>query len=308
MYNKRIIWGLVALLTLPFFYNAPWVSNARAEAATTVEASYPGLAAGVLCSAKIVDLEKGLLLLGDGIEIRENFTEEIFGQVTPDIQKELEKSLFFLLEQEAIQELVMQDAKTLGISMDGPDEEIGTVYLDQITKGVTTTESEVRAFYDNNKEMVGGMPFDQVKGSIEQFLLQQKKQEFLDTHIKTLGQKAHIRLNRDWVKQQARLALNNPVDQARMSGKPTLAEFGASGCVPCDMMQPILENLRKKYPDKLNVVFIHVRENQMLAARFGIRAIPVQVFYDAKGKEVFRHQGFYAEVEVLKQLKKMGVS
>ncbi|MCF8127297.1 MAG: thioredoxin family protein [Deltaproteobacteria bacterium] len=151
------------------------------------------------------------------------------------------------------------------------------------------------------------MPFDQVKGSIEQFLLQQKKQEFLDAHINALGEKAHIRLNRDWVKKQAQLALNNPVDQARMTGKPTLAEFGASGCIPCDMMQPILENLRKKYPGKLSVIFIHVKENQMLAARFGIRAIPVQVFYDGKGKEVFRHQGFYAEAEVLKQLKKMGV-
>lgn len=307
MSKKRIIWGLIALLTLPFSYNAIWVSNVRAETVATVEASYPGLASGVLRSAQMVDMDKGLLLMGDGIEIRENFTDKIFGQVTPNIQKELEKSLFFLLEQEAIQELIMRDAKTLGLSMDGPDEEIGRVYIDRITKSVTTTQGEVRAFYDNNKEMVGGMPFDQVKGSIEQFLLQQKKQEFLDAHINALGEKAIIRLNRDWVKKQAQLALNNPVDQARMTGKPTLAEFGASGCIPCDMMQPILENLRKKYPGKLSVIFIHVKENQMLAARFGIRAIPVQVFYDGKGKEVFRHQGFYAEAEVLKQLKKMGV-
>ncbi|MBW2050127.1 MAG: hypothetical protein JRJ09_16595 [Deltaproteobacteria bacterium] len=46
----------------------------------------------------------------------------------------------------------------------------------------------------------------------------------------------------------------------------------------------------------------------MLGARFGIRVIPVQVFYNAKGKEVFRHQGFYAEAEVLKQVKKLGVN
>ncbi len=80
MSNKRIIWGLVALLTLPFFYNAPWVSNVRAEAEATVEALYPGLASGVLRSAKMVDMEKGLLLLSDDIEIRENFTEgkEVF--------------------------------------------------------------------------------------------------------------------------------------------------------------------------------------------------------------------------------------
>ena len=29
-------------------------------------------------------------------------------------------------------------------------------------------------------------------------------------------------------------------------GSPTLVEFGATGCGPCDMMQPILENLRRK--------------------------------------------------------------
>ncbi len=39
-----------------------------------------------------------------------------------------------------------------------------------------------------------------------------------------------------------------------------------------------------------------------------ILIIPVQVFYNAKGKEVFRHKGFYAEKDVLKQLKKMDVS
>jgi thioredoxin 1 len=109
------------------------------------------------------------------------------------------------------------------------------------------------------------------------------------------------------VKQQAASARDNPVDKARMSGKPTLIEFGAAGCVPCDMMQPILDKLRKKFPEKLNVVFVHVQENQLLGARFGIRSIPVQAFFDKNGEEVFRHVGFYAEEEVLKQLAKMGV-
>lgn len=308
MIKKRIAWGLATLLASVFSCSQPLVPNAQAETAPTVESVYPGLAAGVLQSAQMVDMEKELLLRGDGIEIQENFTESIFAQVTPDIQKELEKSMFFLLEQEATRVFIKRDAKAMGISIDQPEEEIGKAYLDRLTKGVKTTKTEVRAFYNSNREMVGGMPFDQVKGSIEQFLLQQKKQEFLNDYIKGLGKKARIRLNRDWVKKQAQLALDNPVDQARKSGKPTMAEFGASGCVPCDMMQPILEKLKKEYPDQLNVVFVHVRENQMLAARFGIRAIPVQVFYDAKGKEVFRHQGFYAEAEVLKQIKKLGVN
>lgn len=308
MIKKQMVWGLATLLVSVFLYSQPVVSNALAESTPTVESVYPGLATGVLQSATLAEMDKGALLQGDGIEIRENFTEKIFGQVTPDIQKELEKNMFFLLEQEAIQKLIERDAKAMGISVDQPEKEMGQAYVNRLTRGLTVTEAEARAFYDSNKEMVGGMPFEQVKESIEPFLLQQKKQEIIDAHIANLGKEAHVRLNRDWVKQQADLALDNPVDRARMSGKPTIAEFGATGCVPCDMMQPILEKLRKKYPDKLNVVFVHVRENQMLGARFGIRVIPVQVFYDAKGKEVFRHQGFYAEADVLKQIKKLGVN
>jgi len=45
-----------------------------------------------------------------------------------------------------------------------------------------------------------------------------------------------------------------------------------------------------------------------LTARYGIRSIPVQAFFDQAGKEVFRHEGFFPEPEVLGQLDKMGVS
>ena len=116
-----------------------------------------------------------------------------------------------------------------------------------------------------------------------------------------------MRINVKWVAAQNRLAKDNPVDKARRSGKPTMVEFGATGCVPCDMLKPILDKVRKNHPDTLNVVFVHVREEQTLAARYGIRSIPVQVFFDADGKEVFRHVGYYAQTEVDKQLAAMEV-
>jgi thiol-disulfide isomerase/thioredoxin len=180
-------------------------------------------------------------------------------------------------------------------------------YVERLTAGLKVNEAEVKAFYEANKQMIGGQPFDQVKGSIEPFLLEQKKAEAIDAHIEALGKRTDIQLNREWVKKQAKTAMDNPVDKARMSGKPTMVEFGAAGCVACDMMQPILEKVKKKYPDKLNVVFVHVSENQLLGARFGIRSIPVQAFFDKDGQEVFRHTGFFAEKDVLEQLAKMGV-
>jgi len=73
------------------------------------------------------------------------------------------------------------------------------------------------------------------------------------------------------------------------------------------MMAPILEELKTEYAGKANVLFVHVRQEQILAARFGIQSIPVQVFFDKGGQEVFRHTGFFPKEEILKQLRSIGV-
>jgi thioredoxin 1 len=168
-------------------------------------------------------------------------------------------------------------------------------------------ESEARAFFDANKQLFGGDSYEVVADTIRQVLLENKKEEAVQEYIRSLEKRLAMQVNAEWVKAQYATARDNPVDQARTSGKPSLIEFGASGCVPCDMMQPILDKLRKTHAERLNVVFVHVGQEKVLAARFGIRSIPVQVFYDSNGSEVFRHEGFFAEAEVNKVLAKMGV-
>ena len=44
------------------------------------------------------------------------------------------------------------------------------------------------------------------------------------------------------------------------------------------------------------------------AQRFGIRAIPTQIFFDKEGKEIYRHVGFLSEEAIVSQLQKMGVN
>jgi thioredoxin 1 len=65
--------------------------------------------------------------------------------------------------------------------------------------------------------------------------------------------------------------------------------------------------MEKIYKDKAAIVFIDVWENKKQAGRFGIRAIPTQIFFNRAGKEIFRHVGFMSEKEIVDQLKKMGV-
>jgi len=98
------------------------------------------------------------------------------------------------------------------------------------------------------------------------------------------------------------------VDKARDSGKPSLVDFGTTRCGPCDMMTPIPAELKTKYQGKLNVLFVHVREKQILGAEYGIQTIPVQVFFDKDGKEVLRHVGFFPQEEIERKLAEMGAT
>jgi len=281
---------------------------ARAGTAITVDAGYPGLASGILGSAKLEPMNKNTLLVADGFKIGlADIMDAIKGQ-EPKLRRQLEKNLFFVLEQETVMRVLLSEAQKTGISKKSKDKGQIIQALFELKSGnVSVSEDEARTFYQANREMVGGMPFEEVRDGIQQYMLQEKKQQAVTAYVASLKDSVQMRVNESWVKSQSRLVLNNPVDKARNSKKPTMVEFGATGCIPCDMMQPILDNLRKNYPDRLNVVFVHVGEEQILAARYGIQPIPVQVFFDAEGKEVFRHVGFYPEKEVITQLKNIGI-
>ncbi len=88
---------------------------------------------------------------------------------------------------------------------------------------------------------------------------------------------------------------------------PRLVDLGADKCIPCKMMAPILEELKTKYADKLQVDFIDVWKNPDEAPKYKISIIPTQIFYDASGKELFRHEGFFAKEDILAKWKEFGV-
>jgi len=87
----------------------------------------------------------------------------------------------------------------------------------------------------------------------------------------------------------------------------TMVDLGADRCIPCKMMAPILESLEKEYRGRAAIVFLDVWKDPAPAKHFGIRAIPTQIFFDANGKEVARHEGFLSQEAIVAQLKAMGV-
>ena len=93
-----------------------------------------------------------------------------------------------------------------------------------------------------------------------------------------------------------------------VKGMVTMVDLGADACIPCKMMAPILKKTEKRYKGKAAVIFIDVWKDRAPAKRFGIRAIPTQIFFDKKGKEVHRHEGFMSEADIDRIFAKMGVN
>jgi len=88
---------------------------------------------------------------------------------------------------------------------------------------------------------------------------------------------------------------------------PKLIDLGADKCIPCKAMAPILEGLKKEYAGRFDVEFIDVWKNPDAGKQYGIEMIPTQIFYDASGKELFRHQGFFGKEDILGKWKELGV-
>lgn len=92
---------------------------------------------------------------------------------------------------------------------------------------------------------------------------------------------------------------NNPeiMNQVPDNGKPTVIDFNAVWCGPCRMMAPVFERMASKYGDEVNFVSIDIDENQDLAAKYQVQAVPTFVFLDEDGKESYRIKGAMEETE-----------
>lgn len=92
-----------------------------------------------------------------------------------------------------------------------------------------------------------------------------------------------------------------------VKGMVTMVDIGADKCIPCKMMAPILKELEEEYKGKAAIIFIDVWKNRDEGPKYGIRAIPTQIFYDKEGKEFFRHEGFLDKESIVHVLEKVGV-
>ena len=88
---------------------------------------------------------------------------------------------------------------------------------------------------------------------------------------------------------------------------PAGIDLGMGKCIPCKQMKPILDELKQEYAGRCRVEIIDVGERPDQSDKYRIMLIPTQIFFDAKGTEVYRHEGFMPKADIVAKLKEMGV-
>lgn len=96
------------------------------------------------------------------------------------------------------------------------------------------------------------------------------------------------------------------VEAASENPLPRLLDLGAGKCASCKAMTKVLDEMEVTFAGQLNVEFIDVWENEGATEQYGIRMIPTQIFFDAKGDELFRHEGFYSQADMLAKWAELG--
>lgn len=63
--------------------------------------------------------------------------------------------------------------------------------------------------------------------------------------------------------------------QVIKSSTPVLVDFWAAWCMPCMMLNPIMEALAEEYKGKLKFVKVNVDENPKLSQQYQVMSIPL---------------------------------
>lgn len=92
------------------------------------------------------------------------------------------------------------------------------------------------------------------------------------------------------------------------TARPKLLDLGATTCIPCKAMVPVLDGLRADFAGKLDVEFIDITRDHEAGEAWRVEIMPTQVYLSADGHELARHQGFASREDILSQWQQLGLS
>lgn len=91
-------------------------------------------------------------------------------------------------------------------------------------------------------------------------------------------------------------------NQFIQENKPTLVDFFATWCGPCKAQAPILEQVKEKLGDKVNILKVDIDQNQQLAVAYRVQSVPTLIIFK-NGEAVWRAVGVQSAEELERKLR-----
>ncbi|NNT72765.1 thioredoxin [Flavobacterium sp. IMCC34852] len=95
--------------------------------------------------------------------------------------------------------------------------------------------------------------------------------------------------------------MNNSFDQIINSEKPVLIDFFATWCGPCQVLGPILKEVKDSLGERVSIIKVDVDKNQELAAMQQVRGVPTMILFQ-NGQQLWRQSGVLSKEEIIKNI------
>ena len=91
----------------------------------------------------------------------------------------------------------------------------------------------------------------------------------------------------------------NAFQQLIQKDQPVLVDFFATWCGPCQMLAPILKQVKESLGERITIIKIDVDKNQAIAAQYQVRGVPTILLFQ-NGKQLWRQSGVVSKDELVK--------
>ena len=95
--------------------------------------------------------------------------------------------------------------------------------------------------------------------------------------------------------------MNTSFDQIINSDKPVLIDFFDTWCGPCQVLGPILKEVKDSLGERVSIIKVDVDKNQELATMLQIRGVPTMILFQ-NGKQLWRQSGVLSKEEIIKNI------
>lgn len=87
--------------------------------------------------------------------------------------------------------------------------------------------------------------------------------------------------------------------------KPAIYEFARKLCPICQKNAMVLKEVEARYRGQIILRFLYIDTEEPVFREYRVTFVPTQVFLDASGREVFRHEGPLSQKELIAKLKEL---